>query len=189
MTVADTPDKDEEGYFLLDSAEDMAWLQDCVNKSGRYGAKATLACDIDISSLAWEGLGDDQGADLMDWQGMPSDKVFSGVLDGCGHTLTVAFESEPLVTMLSGTVKDLTIEGTCAASAAFATLVTYGAVLEGNAKVAVSKSGKVTVKKGLKKGKTYKVKVLVTAAGGKVKGVKYAPAIKTVTLKVKVAKK
>ena len=52
----------------------------------------------------------------------------------------------------------------------------------GNAKITVAKAGKVTVKKGLKKGKTYKAKVLVTAAGDS----QYAPATKTVTLKVKV---
>lgn len=56
------------------------------------------------------------------------------------------------------------------------------AKLSGSAKVIVSKAGKVTVKKGLKKGKTYKVKVLVCDAGNK----DYAPAFKTVTLKVKV---
>jgi len=53
---------------------------------------------------------------------------------------------------------------------------------KGNKKIAVSKAGKVTVKKGLKKG-TYKVKVKVTAAGN----ANYKKATKTVTLKVKVA--
>jgi hypothetical protein len=51
----------------------------------------------------------------------------------------------------------------------------------GKAKIVVSKSGKVTVKKGLKKG-TYKVKVAVTAAGNG----NYLPKTKVVTLKVKV---
>ena len=41
--------------------------------------------------------------------------------------------------------------------------MTYGKK-SGNKKIIVSKAGKVTVKKGLKKG-TYKVKVNVTAAG------------------------
>jgi len=51
----------------------------------------------------------------------------------------------------------------------------------GNKKIAIAKNGKVTVKKGLKKG-TYKVKVKVTAAGN----AKYGKATKTVTFKVKV---
>ena len=58
------------------------------------------------------------------------------------------------------------------------------AKLSGNAKITVSKAGKVTVKKGLKKGNTYKVKVLVAAKGKK----PYAPAMKIVTLKVKITK-
>jgi hypothetical protein len=55
--------------------------------------------------------------------------------------------------------------------------------VSGNAKITVTKAGKVKVKKGLKaKKKAYKVKVLVVAAGDK----DYAPAVRTVTLKVKV---
>ncbi|MBQ9003148.1 MAG: hypothetical protein IJ087_14960 [Eggerthellaceae bacterium] len=58
--------------------------------------------------------------------------------------------------------------------------------VSGNAKIAIGKAGKVTVKKGLKAKKTYKVKVLVVAAGGRVNGAKYAPLHKTVTLTVRV---
>jgi hypothetical protein len=56
--------------------------------------------------------------------------------------------------------------------------------LSGNKKITVSKAGKVTVKKGLKKGKTYTVKVKVTSA----KTAKYAAISKTVKLKVKITK-
>lgn len=57
------------------------------------------------------------------------------------------------------------------------------AKLSGNDKITITKAGKVKVKAGLKeKKKPYKVKVLVCAAGNK----DYAPAVKTVTLKVKV---
>ena len=52
----------------------------------------------------------------------------------------------------------------------------------GNKKVTVSKAGKVTVKKGLKKGKTYKIKVTVKAAGNG----DYKAKSQVVTLKVKV---
>jgi hypothetical protein len=58
----------------------------------------------------------------------------------------------------------------------------YYEKLSGNAKIAVSSSGKVTVKKGLKKGKTYKVKVKVKTDGDAT----HLSASKTVTLKVKV---
>lgn len=52
----------------------------------------------------------------------------------------------------------------------------------GNKKIKVSASGKITVKKGLKKGKLYKVKITVTAKGN----AKYKAKSKTVTVKVKV---
>ncbi|MCR5666938.1 MAG: hypothetical protein K6G01_08915 [Eubacterium sp.] len=54
----------------------------------------------------------------------------------------------------------------------------------GNKKITVSKKGKVTVKKGIKKG-TYKVKVKITAPASS----KYKKATKTVTLKIKVKSK
>ena len=49
-------------------------------------------------------------------------------------------------------------------------------------KISISKTGKLTVKKGLKKGKTYTVKVKVTAAGS----TNYKSKSKTVKLKIKV---
>ena len=54
----------------------------------------------------------------------------------------------------------------------------------GNKKITINKkTGKITVKKKLKKG-TYKVKVKVRAAGTS----SYLPAVKTVTVKIKVVK-
>ena len=52
---------------------------------------------------------------------------------------------------------------------------------KGNKKIKVAKNGKITVKKGLKKG-TYKIKIQVTAAGN----TEYNAAVKTVTVKIKV---
>lgn len=52
----------------------------------------------------------------------------------------------------------------------------------GDKMITVSSAGKITVKKGLKKGKTYTVKVKVTAAGNG----NYLKGTKTVTLKIKV---
>ena len=56
--------------------------------------------------------------------------------------------------------------------------------IKGSKKITISSKGKVTVKKGLKKGKKYKVKVQVRAEGTD----KYLPKTKTVTLTVKVKK-
>ena len=55
--------------------------------------------------------------------------------------------------------------------------------LSGSSKVSInSRTGKLTVKKGLKKGKTYKIKVRVTAKGNTA----YKAGSKTVTVKIKV---
>jgi hypothetical protein len=75
-----------------------------------------------------------------------------------------------------------------AASKAFTVKNNQGKVtykkMSGNAKIKVSSKGKVTVKKGLTKGKTYKVKVKVKAAGNS----NYLSKTKYVYLKVKVVK-
>ena len=74
---------------------------------------------------------------------------------------------------------------TVTAKKAFAISKAQGAVTykkaSGNKKITVAKNGKITVKKGLKKG-AYKVKVKVTAAGN----ANYKPATKTVTVTIKV---
>lgn len=54
--------------------------------------------------------------------------------------------------------------------------------VKGNKKITVSKSGKITVKKGLKKGKTYKIKVKVSDKGNAT----YERGSKTVTVKVRI---
>lgn len=54
--------------------------------------------------------------------------------------------------------------------------------VKGNKKIKINKKGKITVKKGLKKGKTYKLKVKVYANGD----LTYASAYKTVTVKIKI---
>ena len=75
---------------------------------------------------------------------------------------------------------------TFAAKKAFKVSSTKGEVTyekkSGNKKIKVASNGKVTVAKGLKKGKTYKVKVLVTDSGSST----FLSATKTVTLKVKI---
>lgn len=55
-------------------------------------------------------------------------------------------------------------------------------MVSGNKKITVSKAGKITVKKGLKKGKTVKVKIKVKAAGN----AKFKAGAKTVTVKIKI---
>ena len=103
---------------------------------------------------------------------------------------TVSFEQENPMVAKAKTVKaKASKKTTVKASKAFKVTGAEGDVTfekqSGNAKIKVSKTGKVTVKKGLKKGKTYKVKVLVKAAGND----EYKAGEQTVILKVKIPKK
>lgn len=74
---------------------------------------------------------------------------------------------------------------TVAAKTAFAVSKAIGSLTykktSGNSKITVASSGKITVKKGLKKG-TYKINVKITAAGNK----NYKSASKNVTVTIKV---
>ena len=123
VTVAGEPEKNTDEYYLIKNAEDMFWFQQYVNEQGHYDAKAKLAADIDISGLDWQGLGENiKDSTITSGTydgGYKGTKAFSGEIDGQGHALTVRFTGSPLVNLLSGTVKNLTIKGQSAAGAAF----------------------------------------------------------------------
>ena len=99
-----------------------------------------------------------------------------------------ALKANPMTVKVKTVKAKAAKKTTIAAKKAFAVAKAQGKVkfykVSGNAKVVVKASGKVLVKPGLKKGKTVKAKVLVVAAGNK----SYAPATKTVVLKVKIGK-
>ena len=87
-----TPEQDEEGYYLLDSEEDWFWFQE------NPGHNVRLAGDITFTH---------------DPLPIPS---FSHTLDGNGHTLTipegvwiVTYEDTALIRELTGTVQNLNI--------------------------------------------------------------------------------
>lgn len=123
VTVTGEPEKNTDEYYLIKNAEDMFWFQQYVNEQGHYDAKAKLAADIDISGLDWQGLGENiKDSTITSGTydgGYKGTKAFSGEIDGQGHALTVRFTGSPLVNLLSGTVKNLTIKGQSAAGAAF----------------------------------------------------------------------
>lgn len=96
------------------------------------------------------------------------------------NTLTVKAK-KPTVKFAKLKKKNQTIEQKNAMTVSKAKgKVTYKKA-DGNKKIAVAKNGKITVKKGLKKG-TYKEKIKVTAAGN----TEYKAATKTVTVTIKV---
>ncbi|MBQ9002906.1 MAG: hypothetical protein IJ087_13730 [Eggerthellaceae bacterium] len=103
-----------------------------------------------------------------------------------GKTVNTMKASANKVTVKSG-AKKLKKSVSVSQATAFSVSDAKGSVKftkrSGNAKIAVSKAGKVTMKKGLKNG-TYKVKVDVRAAGD----TRHAPLTKTLTLTVKLVK-
>ena len=109
----------------------------------------------------------------------------------CGEGYSQTFDKSANPMTASGktkTVKYTTLKKknvTVAAKDAFAVAKNKGKVTykksSGNKKITVSSAGKITVKKGLKKG-TYTLKVKVTAAGT----VTYKAKTKTVSVKIKV---
>lgn len=146
VTVAGEPEKNTDEYYQIKNAADMYWFQQYVNEQGHYDAKAKLAADIDISDLDWQGLGEDIKLYVSDYKFYGGDKAFSGEIDGQGHTLTVNFTDAPLVNLLSGTVKNLTIKGKSEAGAAFVRYLLYNGRIENCVNYA-SISGKVVVNK------------------------------------------
>ena len=130
VTVVGEPEKNTDEYYLIKNAEDMFWFQQYVNERGHYDAKAKLAADIDISGLDWQGLGENIDNKDVDNQGYKGDKAFSGEIDGQGHALTVSFTGSPLVNLLTGTVKNLTIKGKSEAGTAFVRYLLYNGRIE-----------------------------------------------------------
>lgn len=146
VTVAGEPETNADEYYQIKNAADMYWFQQYVNEQGHYDAKAKLAADIDISGLDWQGLGENinhysVGNSVLGYQG---DKMFSGEIDGQGHTLTVSFTGSPLVNLLTGTVKNLTIKGKSEAGAAFVRYLLYQGRIEDCVNYA-SVSGKIAM--------------------------------------------
>ena len=130
ITKVTVAPRDNSGAITLKTAADMLWFQNYVNEQGHYDAKAVLANDIDISGLDWQGLGENVNHYNIAIQGYKGDKAFSGEIDGQGHALTVSFTGSPLVNLLTGTVKNLTIKGKSEAGAAFVRYLLYNGRIE-----------------------------------------------------------
>lgn len=68
------PSKNDNGYYEIASAAELAWLRDAVN-NGEATAKAVLTKNIDLADYDWAPIGSS------------SSKVFGGELIGCGHRI------------------------------------------------------------------------------------------------------
>ena len=74
--VDTTPEKNEQGFYQLTSADDLLWFADKVNNGGLNAIDAVLMNDIDLSSVPnWTPIGS-------------SDTKYLGTFDGQGHAIT-----------------------------------------------------------------------------------------------------
>ena len=99
--------KDEDNFYLIDSANDLMVFAVLVNK-GDLGANAKLTSDIDMSSVEnFAGIG------------VPRNALYSGTFDGQGHKisgLTISYpekEDVGLFHIAKATLKNFWLDETC----------------------------------------------------------------------------
>ena len=104
--------RDERGYYLIASAETLNWFAQMVEQ-GNTDICGVLTNDIDFTNYPTTMIG--------------NAKVYNGIFDGAGHTITIALvrsaDYAGLFGQLSGTVQDLIVSGSITTSRKFAGLV------------------------------------------------------------------
>ncbi|MGN0234225.1 MAG: CotH kinase family protein [Bacteroidaceae bacterium] len=103
---------DERGYYKLSSSKHLEWFARQVD-AGLADMCGVLTADIDMSAQS----------DFM----IGRSCSFAGVLDGAGHSITIAQEvstdNAGLIGFLSGTLQDITVRGSLTTSRKYAGMV------------------------------------------------------------------
>ena len=112
-------EQDSDGYYLIGSVQDWKDLAELVN-GGTTNINARMIADID--------LGDDQ----THIGSMTQDRTaYSGIFDGQGYTLTVAYVGSskqivaPFTQVIGATIKNLHVDGSIQSAFAFVGVVGY----------------------------------------------------------------
>lgn len=97
-TTKTEPAQDESGVYLIDTAVELAWFADAVNK-GDTTISGKLTANINLNGKTWTAIGTDSNK-------------FAGTLDGDSHTVSGLAGTGGLVYYLSanGTVKSLYVD-------------------------------------------------------------------------------
>lgn len=97
-TTKTEPAQDESGVYLIDTAAELAWFADAVNK-GDTTISGKLTANINLNGKTWTAIGTDSNK-------------FAGTLDGDSHTVSGLAGTGGLVYYLSanGTVKSLYVD-------------------------------------------------------------------------------
>lgn len=103
---------DERGFFMLSTPVHLLWFAQ-QTESGETGLCAVLTADIDMSRYPGFMIG--------------RTRIFAGVLDGAGHSVTIAQEETSdyagLIGHLSGRVQDMVLRGSVTTSRKYAGMV------------------------------------------------------------------
>ena len=101
--------RDERGYYEIATVSSLKWFAQMV-ENGRSDISAVLTADLDLTGEPSFAIG--------------VGKAFAGTFDGAGHTITLRQVRDAnyagLFIHLSGTVQDLTVDGTITTSRQFA---------------------------------------------------------------------
>ena len=101
-TDYEAPPQAEDGYYELDSYEDLVWFQQYVD-AGNLEINARLTADIYHYMYVLDSNGNLNRYDVPNWKPIGRDKIatrnqlFNGTLDGAGHTISglcVYYEDE-----------------------------------------------------------------------------------------------
>lgn len=104
-----TIEKDERGYYKINSAQVLAWFAEYVN-TGHAKANAVLTEDIDFTDYKTTMIG--------------SGTAYDGTFDGAGYSISIDLHRSQdyagLFCHVSGIIKDLTVRGEITTSAKYA---------------------------------------------------------------------
>src|SRR5574344_236572 len=114
-TDEDKPELDTDGYYMIATANDLAWFRNYVNRS-HNSANAKLTNDIDLSALC-DMTGERNWVPI----GISSSK-YCGTFDGCQHTVSGLCINNTddyqglFGYVCDGTIKNLTVKGNISAN-------------------------------------------------------------------------
>ncbi len=127
----------EADPYLIESAANLAWLQEMVNGgvstySGQY---FKLTTDINLNSISWLGIGTSQSVS------------FQGIFDGDNHSITRISSSSALFSYVkNSTLKNLSTAGSAASGII---MYSYGTITVDNCHSAVAATTGASIKGGI----------------------------------------
>jgi hypothetical protein len=126
---ADSPEKDGDGVYLLQTADDVMWFATTVNTNTAQTAdvdgneiSGRLVNDLDLSDTQFSGIG----------MPTPDTARYIGTFDGGGHTVTVKLSSGAFFSYCGNgvVIKNLTVAGSVTGSAGVVAAIQGGSIID-----------------------------------------------------------